>query len=106
MKLVQEDKKVENTEEIQASLKESEAESMGKALEEFRQAPYYRYVCKFFDEYEAQLTNEIYGMQTEEMRKVFMLPLKEQRAKIAQMSKRDSIITGVLSIIKQVRRKL
>ncbi len=106
MKLIEEDKKQEEKEQRDKERRQAEEDAMNEALEQFRQSTAYPYVMKFFQEREDKMTQEIEAQQTEEMKKVFMLPLKEQRAKIAEMSKRNTILTGVLSIIKQVKNKL
>lgn len=106
MKKIELSKKQENKEKVLAEQKRLKQEAMDKALEEFKSHPARPYVIKFFKDYEEQFIGELEEMQASEMRKLYMLPLKEQRAKLVEMSKRDVVLTGVLSILKRVKRKL
>lgn len=106
MKIIEQDNKKAEKERIKEETRKEELKIMNEALDEFRESRAYPYVIKFFDEYEKQIKREINDIQIKEMDKVFMLPLKEQRATIAQMSKRNTILLGVLSIIKRVKGKL
>jgi hypothetical protein len=100
------DKKIEQEENDRAERKELEMEAMKNAISEFRLSSAYPYVMKFFKEQEDRIINEIESIQNDEIKKVFMLPATKQREKIAEMSKRDAVLTGVLSIIKNVKNKL
>lgn len=106
MKQIKRDPKQAELEAKKANQKQEEAERREEALEQFRTSSAYPYVMEIFEQYENQLYTEVENIQMEEMRKLYMLPLKEQRAKLVEMSKRDSILTGALAIIKRVKRKL
>lgn len=106
MKLIKENKKVESLEQSMEERKKLERDAMTKALDDFRKSSAYPYVMKFFREYEEQITNEIQTIQNEEMKRVFLLPTTKQREKISEMSKRDSILTGVLGTLKRIKNKL
>jgi hypothetical protein len=106
MKEIKLDKKKAREEESNEALKKAEQRMMNQALEDFHKSYAYPYVMKFFQEYENQLIGEITDIQTKEMKEVFLLPAVKQKEKIINMSKRDLILTAVLSIILKVKRKL
>lgn len=106
MKQIREDKEIARQEESIEAVKQMEKESMDKALESFRKSAAYPYVMKFFKEYEDQLVSEIEAIQNSEMKKIFMLPKTKQVEKIAEMAKRDMILTGVLGTLKRIKGKL
>lgn len=106
MKLIKEDNKIAELEQSSEERKKLEREAMKKALEDFKQSSAYPYVMKFFKEQEDRIIKEIDTIQKEEMKKVFMLPATKQREKIAEMSKRDIILTGLLGSLKTIKGKL
>ena len=106
MKQIKPDKSKEFEEKSREELKRSEREAMKQALEDFRQSSAYPYVMKFFKEQEEYIIGEIERIQNEEMKNVFMLPATKQREKISEMSKRNSVMTAVLAILKSVKGKL
>ena len=106
MELLNIDDKKKRLEEIEQAKKDADRNQMKTALEEFRKSSAYPYIIRFFNEHETKFVDEITRIQTQQMKEVFMLPVKEQRTLLAQMSKRDIILTGVLAIIRRVKEKL
>lgn len=106
MKEIKLNKRIEEREKIEALLRSEEAKKHQDTMNEFRSSAAYGYIMDYFKRAEDRIIGELESMQHNDMKSVFMLPLKEQRAKVAEMSKRDAILTGVLSIIKQVKNRL
>lgn len=106
MKIVERDQKIEEQEAKQVEFLREKKRLHDESMQAFRESSAYEHVLRYFDDYTKDLEDEIDEMQLRDMKDVFMLPAKEQRVKMAKMSKRHAIITGVLSIIKQVKNKL
>jgi prenyltransferase beta subunit len=106
MKEIKIDKKVAQQEELAKEVAQKEKERYDKAMQSFRKSPAYRYVMEHFNNSEKRIIDELEQMQVRDMKSIFMLSKIEQQLKLEEMSKRDSILSGVLSIIKQVKNKL
>ena len=107
MKKITKDKKVEAKEKIQEEIKKTKKENFDEAKKEFQESAFYPYLVSFFEKEEKRIADQLNSIQYEEMKSVFLLPTaKERNAKIQQMSKRDTILTGVLGSLKNIKRKL
>lgn len=106
MKEIKRDKKIAQEEAVQKENRDKEKEDYDKAMKDFRKSPAYKYIIEFFDKAEKRIVDEIESQQKEEMKKVFIMTPKEQQDTIIQMSKRNSILTGVLSVLKKVKERV
>lgn len=106
MKEIKKDSKKAKEEALKELRIKEDKERYEKAMKKFRESPAYGYVMEYFNKYEKKIVDELEQMQLRDMKSVFMLSKKEQQAKIEEMSKRDVILSGVLSIIKQVKNRL
>ena len=106
MEIVKQDPVIAEQEAKLKALRIEETQKRKEAMADFKKTLAYVIIMERFARMEKYIFDEIEEIQIKEMKKVFLLPPNEQKDAVTTMSKRDAIMTGVVSIVKTVKNQI